>query len=110
MARAKPVIVFCGLVGVALCAAAGAAAATPLPIASQDEVDALNEEIALRRCVWAEGQRLCTLFDDREQAAAEDGLDVGYYGAPGIYLGAGNRAGVRLHGGLLQDTPPRPRD
>jgi hypothetical protein len=65
-----------------------AASATPLPIASQDEMEAMNRPVAYRQCVFADGQRLCRTYyegEDGDQAAASP--DYGYYGAPGIYLG-----------------------
>ena len=66
-----------------------AASATPLPIASQDEMDSMNRPVAYRQCVFAEGHRLCRTYyegGDGDQAAASP--DYGYYGAPGIYLGS----------------------
>jgi hypothetical protein len=64
------------------------ASATPLPIASQDEMDSMTRPVAYRQCVFAEGHRLCRTYyegEDGDQAAASPGY--GYFGAPGIYLG-----------------------
>lgn len=62
--------------------------ATPLPIASQDEMDSMTRPVAYRQCVFADGHRLCRTFyegEDSDQASASP--NYGYFGAPGIYLG-----------------------
>jgi hypothetical protein len=64
------------------------ASATPLPIASQDEMESMTRAVAYRQCVFADGHRLCRTYyegEDGDQASASP--DYGYYGAPGIYLG-----------------------
>lgn len=63
------------------------AVASPLPIASQDEIEGLIEQVEARRCFWAEGHMLCTRYHDPEQASTDGDQNFGYYGAPGIYLG-----------------------
>ncbi len=79
------------LFALAFCGASNVAVAKQLPIASQEEADALAERVDERRCVWAESQWLCYV----ETAQADDGhqYDSGYY-APGIYVGFQNPAGV----------------
>ena len=75
------------LAAFALCAAVDGAAAKQLPLASQDEADAILERVDLRRCYWAEGHLLCTPTFETN-ADASDYSD-GYY-APGIYVGVQN--------------------
>ena len=48
-----------------------------------------------RECYWSAGQRLCTYYDDHNDAASDDGPSFGYYGAPGIYLSFGGIGGFR---------------
>ena len=88
MVRAK-VLTALGAVAVTATFFSAAASATPLPIASQDEMDSMNRPVAYRQCVFAEGHRLCRTYyqaEDGDQAAASP--DYGYYGAPGVYLGS----------------------
>ncbi len=83
MFRVKP---FVCVLALALCGAGNVALAKQLPIASQEETDALAERVDLRRCIWAEGQWLCVSYVDTAQAEAAEPQDSGYY-APGIYVG-----------------------
>lgn len=85
MFRVKPLAFALAL---AFCGAIDGAAARQLPIASQEEADALAEYADLRSCIWAEGQLLCTPYVDA-RADAGTGYDSGYY-APGIYVGVQN--------------------
>jgi len=74
------------------------ASATTLPIASQDEMEAMTRPVDYRRCYWADGYRLCRTYyldESSDQASAAPAPDYGYYGAPGIFLGGGAaRSGI----------------
>lgn len=89
MIRIKPLAIIAAL---AFCGAVNGVAARQLPIASQDESDALAfaERVDLRSCIWAEGQLLCMPYAETQ---ADAGHDAGYY-APGIYVGFQNPRAV----------------
>jgi hypothetical protein len=78
------------------------AMATPLPIASQDEIEGLIEQVEARRCYWAEGHMLCTRYREAEQAESGADQNFGYYGAPGIYLGYSGSSALP-HGPTARD-------
>ena len=62
------------------------------PIASSDEMELMTRTVDYRRCIWADGYRLCRTYyidESGDQASAAPSPDYGYYGAPGIYLGYG---------------------
>lgn len=66
------------------------ASASPLPLASQAEVNSLAQDVDYRHCVWRDGRRLCrTDYDDQDDDDVDDALDYGSYSSPGIYLGFG---------------------
>jgi hypothetical protein len=74
----------------AVSGALSAAIATPLPIASQAEAETMAGAVDYRRCIWADGQRLCRSYYNHESYGESSAApDYGYYGAPGIYLGFG---------------------
>jgi len=76
--------------GVIALSSALTAAATPLPIASQAETESMARAVDYRRCIWADGYRLCRTYYDNESYGENSAApDYGYYGAPGIYLGYG---------------------
>jgi hypothetical protein len=80
----KPLAVVAAL---ACCGAVDGLAARQLPIASQDESDALLERVDMRRCYWAESHLICTPAFETNADAGE--TSDGYY-APGIYVGEQN--------------------
>ena len=66
------------------------AAAAPLPIASQAERETMAGAVDYRRCIWADGHKMCrTYYNDESYGESSAAPDYGYYGAPGIYLGFG---------------------
>jgi hypothetical protein len=85
---------------------AAPASATTLPIASQDEMEAMTRPVDYRRCYWADGYRLCRTYyldEGSDQASAAPAPDYGYYGAPGIFLGYGGLGGGAVRSGILED-------
>ena len=90
--------------GVALSGAFVAATATPLPIASQAEVESMAGTADYRRCIWADGHRLCHTYYEESYRENPAVPEYGYYGAPGIYLGYG---GFGTGRGPLDDSEGR---
>jgi hypothetical protein len=84
MSRVKPLAI---VIALACCGAVDGVAARQLPLASQDEANALLERVDMRRCYWAEGQLICTPAFETNADAGE--YSEGYY-APGIYVGERN--------------------
>ena len=79
----------------ALSGAFADATARPLPISSQAETETMAGAVDYRRCIWADGQRLCrTYYNHESYGESSAAPDYGYYGAPGIYLGFGAGRGV----------------
>ncbi len=80
------------------------ATATPLPIASQAEVESMAGTVDYRRCIWADGHRLCRTYYEESYGENPAVPEYGYYGAPGIYLGYGGFGAGR---GPLDDSEGR---
>ncbi len=76
----------------------------PLPIASQAEIESMAGTVDYRRCIWADGHRLCRTYYEESYGESPAVPDYGYYGAPGIYLGYGGFGAGR---GPLDDSEGR---
>ena len=94
---------FAALLAISVFGSAAPASAAMSPIASSDETELMTRPVDYRRCIWADGYRLCRTYyldDSGDQASAAPAPDYGYYGAPGIYLGYG---GLGSGAGRVED-------
>ena len=62
-------------------------------------MESMAGTVDYRRCIWADGHRLCRTYYEDEPTASRPppSPDYGYYGAPGIYLGYGGFGGRSRH-------------
>lgn len=101
MFRVKPSV---WIVALALCGPVKSVEAKLSPIASREETDALAERVDLRRCYRADDHWLCTPYVELVPVHVGERNGVGYYGAPGIYLGFRNPRFIPADGGFVVPT------